>query len=185
MMECWLIPPRLHLTEGRIGPLNAQPVHSRIADNPLRRARVVKPDVVANHGDARYSNPQGGSQDERWGARRALHAWVPSCHIVCRFSSKPSRRIPTTASQTVWQAQDPCGCGDVGRIRGRGWQQDKCCGRRPGVAAPSGRAGHGVLEPSSSVMFVQEYCLGSLVEVAVAEAVAIRHRFEDACFQLE
>ena len=118
MMECWLIPPRLHLTEGRIGPLNAQPVHSRIADNPLRRARVVKPDVVANHGDARYSNPQGGSQDERWGARRALHAWVPSCHIVCRFSSKPSRRIPTTASQTVWQAQDPCGCGDVGRIRG-------------------------------------------------------------------
>ena len=56
---------RLHLTEGRLGPLNAQSVHSRIADNPLRRARVVKPDVMANHDDARYSNPQGESQDEQ------------------------------------------------------------------------------------------------------------------------
>ena len=65
---------------------------------------------------------------------------------------------------------------------GEGRQQDKM----PRETARSrGSEWQGRTRRALAVQLRQVYCLDSYVEVAVAEAVAIRHRFEDACSQFE
>ena len=97
--------------------------------------------IRTHKGGARVSNEEHGVLSTR--GYRPVILFVVS-RVSPRGGSPPRRVRPCGRHRIRAEAAMSVGSGEGG-------QQDKCRGRRPGVAAPSGTAKHGVLEPSSSV----------------------------------
>ena len=97
--------------------------------------------IRTHKGGARMSDGEHGVLSTR--GYRPVILFVVS-RVSPRGGSPPRRVRPCGRHRIRADAAMSVGSGEGG-------QQDKCRGRRPGVAAPSGTAKHGVLEPSSSV----------------------------------